>query len=246
MYSSSDHGVRVIAVPLAQPYRAAVLWESQESVDILGVIGVPESRGETLVLLGGATEGPHNQPGILAVACPSQPSSLPSVRWRVRVPVWPVFFDRMGVSGNNKAIVPARIVEARVKESRVWTIDLRSGQLDQLTTLPAWTTRWVTAVRRSGNEHTLAGADNDVWLLPTSAGAAGNVQIVRGAATCWPAGARETRTGDIEIYLATRHCLWRCSLRYRSVTKVCGTPAEGDQPPRIVASDALLKAAGLR
>jgi len=243
--------VRVLAVSLPSARRVTTLWESKEYVEILGVTAVPGAGDETLVLLGGFTEGPGNRPGVLAVSCPTG-SSLSRVRWRVRIPEWPVFFGQMGVVDSSKAILPARTggvqdMQAGAKpKSVVWLIDLRKGSLDGLAILPTWRADWAAGIPRKRRDGVLIGTDDGIWLLPVRAGVGPGVPIVREAVQCWPAGVTEAPTGGVELYLATRNCLWRCLLRDRTVKAVYGTPQKEDQAPQIVASDAMLESAGLR
>jgi len=237
---------RVYAVPMSGGNPSEIA-ESRFTGRLIAVIRCAEDLTGALFLCSGTVEGPGHTPGISAFAYPSG-----DMRWRARLGETAGIITEVASCGDGTAILAEEPLldtlgydstewwtanEEDEAQAKLWVINLATGSSRLLAQLPLACTFLSVLPDGSGSEwQAFCGGIHSIYRVTAEAGRSQVTQVVRGSDTARPGGVRISPEHGAEAYLGTRHCLWRCRLKTGEVEVIWGEPADGDDPPEIVAS----------
>lgn len=238
---------RIVTLPLPGG-KIDTVWSGPFEVQLGGVFSDPEEARAAVVVFVSPSHTPGSRSVLQGVSHPGGRE-----RWRGELG------DQLGLLRGSSAYRSgeALIVEEPVAASedtdnsdpqvwavdyrsggvcaRIWHLDLATGATREFARIPS-VLRALTVLHPPGREPLVVfGGFHDVWWISGEGGAAAQL-VIRGSASTTPAGAKLGPSGEIEVYMATRHCLWRCRLKTGEVETIWGEPADGDDPPKIVGS----------
>ena len=239
-FTDGTYRMQLFALPLPTGSPVTKVWESVHYIPLLGAVQDPfDSEGALVLLISPSPTDEGAWPlELIALSCPSG-----TVRWRRTLDVpstcsSSAFRPLAAYEGHQVLVAGEFTIPAPAGPklvSRIWLVDVQRGDVRQVGEVPS-DCKWIATVQQSDRRTSVfLSSAFEVWFVSDLGGDSRPEMIVACGRLAWPAGVRYHPVHGLEVYTATRHCIWRCRLKDGTVECIWGAPGDDDHPPTILA-----------